>query len=93
MTKKQETDRVVEQLIEAVLGTDAGVREKHILRESLRGLVRLAKAEQLMDVRNSVNRLTGALEQSHARRRAKAVLLAQRLPGILEEAQRRFEFN
>ena len=77
----------------AVLGEEADLRERHLYRENLRALVRLAKSEQLIDIKASVRRLTGAMEAHHARRRAKAVLLAQRLPAILAGAQQQFEFN
>lgn len=76
-----------------LLGEEAGLREKHMYRESLRVLVRLAKSEQLMDIKASVRKLTGEMETRQARRRAKAVLLAKRLPGILASAQQQFEFN
>jgi hypothetical protein len=93
MKTKLDSDQVIEQMITAMLGQDAGVREQHVCRESLRNLVRLAKTEQVMEIKQNVRKLTGALEQLHARRRVKAVLLAQRLPGLLDGAQRRLEFN
>jgi hypothetical protein len=93
MKKQLETDQVIENLIAAMLGDDATMRQKHLFRESLRGLVRLAKSEQVMDIKANVKKLTGALDAQNARRRAKAVLLAQRLPGILASAQQQFEFN
>ena len=92
MRKILETDQAIEALM-AVLGEEADSREKHMYRENLRALVRLAKSEQLMDIKESVRKLTGAMGTHHARRRAKAVLLAQRLPGILAGTQQQFEFN
>lgn len=93
MKTKLDSDQVIEQMLSTLLGPDAGARERHMCRESLRGLVRLAKSEQVVEIKANVRRLTGALDQHHARRRAKAVLLAQRLPDLLNGAQRRFEFN
>ncbi len=93
MKKRLETDQVIESLIAAMLGEEATLRQQYVFRENLRSLVRLAKAEQVMDIKANVKRLTGAMEAHHARRRAKAVLLAQRLPGILTSAQQQFEFN
>jgi hypothetical protein len=93
MKKQLDTDCIIEEMIAANLGPEAGFREKHLFRESLRSLVRLAKAEQVVDIKMSVRRLTGALEQHAARRRAKAVLLAQRLPDLPDNAQRKFEFK
>lgn len=92
MKKILETDQVIEALI-ATLGEEASLREKHMYRESLRALVRLAKSDQLMDIKANIRKLTGAMETHQARRRAKAVLLAQRLPGIPTSAQQQFEFN
>ncbi|SNS27613.1 hypothetical protein SAMN06265795_10214 [Noviherbaspirillum humi] len=43
------TSEMIESMIDATLGEEAGVREKHTMREALRGLVRLAKAEGLME--------------------------------------------
>lgn len=93
MTKTMHTDEIIEELLTAMLGSEAGVRERHLLRENLRSLVRVAKAEQVVDIKASVRRLAGALESHTARRRAKAVLMAQRLPDILEQAQQQFEFK
>ena len=93
MKKMLDTDSVIESLIAVTLSEDATARERHIFRENLRGLVRLAKAEQVVEIKTSVRRLAGALEAHTARRRAKAVLMAQRLPGLLEQAQQQFEFK
>lgn len=93
MKKKLDSDAVIENLIVATLGEEASVREKHVYRESLRGLVRLAKSEQMLEIKASVQKLAGALEAHSARRRAKAVLIAQRLPGVLDRTQQQFEFK
>lgn len=93
MKKKLDSDIVIESLVAAILNESADARERHIFRENLRSLVRLAKAEQVAEIKANVRRLAGALESHSARRRAKAVLLAQRLPGILEQAQQQFEFK
>lgn len=93
MKKKLDTDDVIENLIAATLDEDATSRQRHLFRESLRSLVRLAKSEQVVEIKTNVRRLTGALEVHSARRRAKAVLLAQRLPGLLDQGQQQFEFK
>lgn len=93
MKKKFDSDEVIESLICATLGEQAGARERHLFRESLLSLVRLAKAEQVVEIKASVKRLTGALDNQNARRRVKAILLAQQLPGILNSAQQKFEFK
>lgn len=91
--KKLDTDAVIENLITAILGENASARQKHIYSENLRSLVRLAKVEQMMEIKANVRRLTGTLELYNARRQAKAVLLAQRLPRPLDQAQQQFEFK
>lgn len=88
-----DTDVVIENLITATLGEQSSSRQQHVYREALRGLVRLAKSEQVLEIKSNVKKLTGAIEATSARRRAKAVLLAQRLPGILDQAQQQFEFK
>jgi len=93
MKNKLDTNSLIEQLLAATLGEDASAREQHIYRENLRNLVRLAKVEQVLEIKANVKRLAGAIEAHNARRRAKAVLLAQRLPDLLERAQQQFEFK
>lgn len=93
MKRHFETDSVIENLVAATLGEQASIRERHVFREALRGLVRLAKSEQVVEIKANVKKLTGALDAASARRRTKAVLLAQRLPGILNQAQQQFEFK
>lgn len=88
-----DTEHVIEALISATVGEETTARQRHIYRENLRSLVRLAKAEQIVEIKANVKKLAGALETHSARRRAKAILLAQRLPSILEGAQQQFEFN
>lgn len=93
MKKQLQSDEIIESLVDAMLGEGTDIRQKFLYRETLRSLVRLAKSEQVIEIKTNVRRLTGALESSSARRRARAVLLAQRLPGILEQAQRQLEFK
>lgn len=93
MKKISHSEQVIEDIVEATLGEHASAREKHVLRQTLHGLVRLAKVEQVADIKANVRRLAGALETQSARRRAKAILMAQRLPGLLDQAQQAFEFK
>ena len=93
MKKTLGTDDVIENLIIATLGEAATARQQHIYRESLRGLVRLAKSEQVAEIKANVRRVTGLQEAHSARRRAKAVLLAQRIPGFVDQLQQQFEFK
>jgi hypothetical protein len=58
MEAKHATETLIEQMILATYGDQGSPREKHALRESLRALVRLAKAEQMLDMRIDARRLT-----------------------------------
>lgn len=93
MKKKLDTESVIENLIVATFGEQVTARQRHIFRENLRGLVRLAKAEQVAEIKASVKKLTGNQEALSARRRAKAVLMAQRLPSLFDQGQQQFEFK
>jgi hypothetical protein len=93
MKRKLTTDDAIENLIAASLGEDAGLRERHLYRQNLLSLVRLAKSEQIVEMKTNVQKLTGMVEAQSARRRAKAILFAQRLAGILQQTQQQFEFK
>jgi hypothetical protein len=93
MKKHLDTDDVIENLIIATLGETASARQRHIYRENLRGLVRLAKSEKVAEIKANVQRVTGLLDAHSARRRAKAVLIAQRIPGFGDHLQQQFEFK
>jgi len=53
-------EMVSENLIECALGKKAGHRQKHLLREALRSLVRLAKAEQMLEIKINAIKLIDA---------------------------------
>jgi hypothetical protein len=93
MNTQLQSDEIIELMIEATLGEGADSRQKFLYRETLRSLVRLAKSEQVVEIKSSVKKLTGELELTGARRRTKAVLLSQRLPRILDQAQRQSELK
>ncbi len=69
------TANVSDKLIEAFLTTTAetlhGRREQYLLRETMYSLLRLARSEQLMDIRNSVNRLIPASLRTTSSRRSR----------------------
>lgn len=52
------TDTIIEELIDA---TCNDVRSRHIFLHALHGLVRVAKAEQLQEMRQDVARATGGV--------------------------------
>jgi hypothetical protein len=58
METLRDTDQAIIALIEAA-GT-MNTRERHLYRQSLQALVRLAKAEQMNEVRANVGMLVGA---------------------------------
>jgi hypothetical protein len=62
------TDNVIEKLTEAMAGGGLGPspREVYIYRESLLALVRLAKAEQLLEMQKDFDALTDGLTLARA---------------------------
>jgi hypothetical protein len=60
------TDAMIEELVETNAGMSA--RQQYLLGESLRSLVRLAKSEQLMEIKASVRKLTGTGFQDTGRK-------------------------
>jgi hypothetical protein len=93
MKKNLDTNDVIENLVSATLSESASFRQRHVFRENLRNLVRLAQAEKIVEIKENVQRLSGNLNAHSARRHAKAILLAQRLPGFLQGSQQHFEFK
>lgn len=74
---KPNVDVMIEDLVEATFGEHGSAREIHVFRESLRALVRFAKAEQLVEIRTSVRKLTGAVTSSAGRRKVKVDALVR----------------
>jgi hypothetical protein len=87
------TETAIDDLVAATCGENATAREKHVCREALRGLVRLARSEHLCEMKANVEKLTGAAVARAARRHAKAILLAQRLASSSKPEQKPLEFN
>jgi hypothetical protein len=58
MDTLRDTDHVISALIEAAGNLSA--REQYFYRQSLLALVRLAKAEQMNDIRTNVGMLVGS---------------------------------
>jgi hypothetical protein len=89
---KPNIDTVIETLIFATLGENSTAKEKHLLRESLRNLVRIAKAEQVFEMKISVKRLTGAVTAQAGRRQAKIDRLTRNRGPVLQ-GQQHLEFD
>jgi|GEM_PF-1612013 len=58
------TEQMIAAMLNAAYGEHGNVREKHVFRETLRTLVRLAKAEQLFEIKMSVKKLTSPVPQA-----------------------------
>ncbi len=56
----QYTEGIIEDLVRATCKGNVDVRKKYLLRESLRNLVRMAKAEQLLEIRRNSIKLVPA---------------------------------
>ena len=48
--------QVIEDLVKATYGDNVSARQKHLFQEALQSLVRLAQAEQMLQIRRDVDR-------------------------------------
>ena len=64
------TSTVIDALIVAIEGDAADARRQYILRQALQGLVRQARAEQMLEMRRHVERAAGKGSLARARLRA-----------------------
>lgn len=55
------TAATIENLVDVTLGADASAREKHMLRQSLINLVRLARVEYKIEMQASVDKVLQVL--------------------------------
>lgn len=55
------SNAMVKALVETCAGPDSSLRQRHVLEQNLYALVRLAKSEQLMEIKANVKKLTGPL--------------------------------
>jgi hypothetical protein len=58
METKYTTEKLIEELAAATCGPAASAREKRVFIDALRSLVRLAKAEQMLELRTDVKKVT-----------------------------------
>jgi hypothetical protein len=56
------TDQTIENLVAVQCGATASAREKHLLRETLRSLARLAVAENAMNRQRDLEKTIGMVE-------------------------------
>jgi hypothetical protein len=66
-------DTVIDSLIELHCQSETDLRQRHLFRESLRGLVRLAQAEQMWEIKSNVRTLTD-MSQAQIKRQASRIL-------------------
>jgi hypothetical protein len=71
---KHRTEAVIADLVDAACGGPDGRRKRHVLRQALYALVRLAKVEQLVEMRLDAERATGGMVGVKQHRHTKAML-------------------
>jgi hypothetical protein len=84
------TEVLIEDLLAATYGCGADTRQKFVFREALRSLVRLAKAEQVLEMRTTVEKLIGHRSSSMPRQRGRS---KQKLTGQSGRWPQQMEFN
>ena len=72
MKIQSSTDVLIQELLDATYGQDANLRQKFVFKQALHGLVRLSKAEQIFEMRTTVEKLIGSQSLSSARQRSKS---------------------
>lgn len=68
------TDQVIEDLIAATCGPQSGLQQRFVFAQALQGLVRLAKAEQLLEIRLDTELAVGRSSCDKQRRQTRAIL-------------------
>lgn len=89
MKSKHGTDRAIVEMMGTGIAKNMDARERYLFRESLHNLVRLAKSEQMMELKNNVRRLTSSVTFAGGRPAAKG----GRTGWTSEQIQQQFEFN
>jgi hypothetical protein len=72
--RNHRTDAVISDLVEAAVGENGTARTRHVLSEALHGLVRLARMEQLVEMRRDVERSAGSMTATSQRRHTRALM-------------------
>ena len=71
MTNAIVSDELMQEFLTAAMANQGSVREQYLMRETFYSLLRLARSEQLMDIRTSVNRLVPASLRPTAHRKSR----------------------
>ena len=83
------SDRLTEEFLKTATAGLGSLREQYLMRETIYSLMRLARSEQLMDIRRSVNRLVPASLRATPTRRSKS----KRLSSAACQGQRGLAFG
>jgi len=79
---------IVQSLIDAFAAQNSGLRQQHVYAQTLHALVRLAKSEQVMEIKANVRKLTGPMPVARSKPATSKIsldALAQlALPGLDE---------
>jgi hypothetical protein len=68
------TEDIIEAIMIATYGAALDARRRYAFEQALRGLVRLARAEQLLELRMDVDRATAMTNNASGRRQTRALL-------------------
>jgi hypothetical protein len=85
------TEKVIEDLLVATYGYKTSMREQYNFRQALYCLVQLAKAEQVLEIKTNVKKLTGSIMSLESRRKTKSIL--QRVEATALHGQQQLEFD
>ncbi|WP_228895313.1 hypothetical protein [Pseudoduganella aquatica] len=88
---KRRTDKVIEDLTAATCGLHSDKRQNYVLAQALHGLVRLAKAEQLLEMRMDAEKASGSLACASRKRQTRAIL--RKIGMDVKSRQRELEFG
>ena len=77
------TAKLIAELVATTPGAVQDARTRHLLSQALHGLVRLARSEQLLEMRRDTARAAGA----GSRREMRALLRRVKTRGVREQAQ------
>jgi hypothetical protein len=85
------TEKVIEDLLVATYGYKTSMREQYNFRQALYCLVQLAKAEQVMEIKTNVKKLTGSVMSLESRRKTRSIL--KHVESTSLHGQRQLEFD
>jgi hypothetical protein len=72
MTISSSTNVLIDNLLDATYGETGNIRQRFVFREALLGLVRVAKAEQVLEMKTTVRKLINGTSSVSDRQRLKS---------------------